>query len=85
MSVAGHHPRSPSGDASEHLPTRDWLPRQPSGMTIGRGPPSPEDNTPGRLVTALKIYAYRVSRLIVTFGDKVDALCSVVAGVSDFL
>ena len=38
------------------------------------------ENTPGRLVAALKIYAYRVSRLIVTFGDKVDALCSVVVG-----
>lgn len=39
------------------------------------------DNTPGKLVAALKIYAYRVSRLIVTFGDKVDALCSVLVGL----
>ena len=37
-----------------------------------------EENTPGKLVAALKIHAYRVSTLIVNFGDKVDALCSVI-------
>lgn len=36
-----------------------------------------EENSPGKLVAALKIHAYRVSTLIVNFGDKVDALCSV--------
>ena len=37
-----------------------------------------EENSPGKLVAALKIHAYRVSTLIVNFGDKVDALCSVI-------
>lgn len=38
-----------------------------------------EENTPGKLVASLKIYAYRVAKLLVSFGDKVDALCSVLA------
>lgn len=39
------------------------------------------ENSPGKLVAALKIHAYRVSTLIVNFGDKVDALCSVLVGM----
>ncbi|CAK9012987.1 60S ribosomal protein L3 [Durusdinium trenchii] len=40
-----------------------------------------EENTPGKLVASLKIYAYRVAKLLVSFGDKVDALCSVLVGL----
>lgn len=39
------------------------------------------ENTPGKLVASLKIYAYRVAKLLVSFGDKVDALCSVLVGL----
>ena len=38
-----------------------------------------EENTAGKLVAALKIHAYRISRLLVSFGDQGDALCSVLA------
>jgi len=40
------------------------------------------DNTPGKLVAALKIYTYRIARLIVSFGDNADALCSIVVGLT---
>eukprot|EP00931_Biecheleriopsis_adriatica_P061606 TRINITY_DN3704_c0_g1_i2.p1 TRINITY_DN3704_c0_g1~~TRINITY_DN3704_c0_g1_i2.p1 ORF type:complete len:1295 (-),score=340.44 TRINITY_DN3704_c0_g1_i2:505-4389(-) len=39
-------------------------------------------NTPGKLVGALRVYAYRVSKLLVTIGDKADALCSIIVGCS---
>ncbi|CAE7945512.1 Abcb1a [Symbiodinium sp. KB8] len=37
------------------------------------------ENTPGKLVAALKVYAYRIAQLVVAFGDNADALCSIVA------
>ena len=40
------------------------------------------ENTSAKLVAALKIYAFRIARLIITFGDKADALCSVVVGLT---
>ncbi|CAJ1383037.1 unnamed protein product, partial [Effrenium voratum] len=39
------------------------------------------ENTAGKLVAALKIHAYRISRLLVSFGDQGDALCSVLVGL----
>eukprot|EP00439_Symbiodinium_sp_Y106_P013760 s4873_g1.t5 len=40
------------------------------------------ENTSAKLVASLKIYAFRIARLIITFGDKADALCSVVVGLT---
>ncbi|CAE7643961.1 ABCB5 [Symbiodinium sp. CCMP2592] len=40
------------------------------------------ENTPGKLVAALKVYAYRIAQLIVAFGDNADALCSIVVGLT---
>ncbi|CAE7377852.1 ABCB11 [Symbiodinium natans] len=40
------------------------------------------ENTSAKLVAALKVYAYRIARLIVSFGDKADALCSIIVGLT---
>lgn len=40
------------------------------------------ENTPGKLVAALKVYAYRIAQLVVAFGDNADALCSIVVGLT---
>eukprot|EP00931_Biecheleriopsis_adriatica_P061611 TRINITY_DN3704_c0_g1_i7.p1 TRINITY_DN3704_c0_g1~~TRINITY_DN3704_c0_g1_i7.p1 ORF type:complete len:1293 (-),score=288.25 TRINITY_DN3704_c0_g1_i7:505-4383(-) len=37
-------------------------------------------NTPGKLVAALKIYAYRVSNILVAMGDKAESLSSCLIG-----
>mmetsp|Transcript_104268 Transcript_104268/g.185314 ORF Transcript_104268/g.185314 Transcript_104268/m.185314 type:complete len:1286 (-) Transcript_104268:252-4109(-) len=39
-------------------------------------------HTPGQLVTALRINAYRISNLMVSLGDKADAVCSVLVGMT---
>ncbi|CAE8612278.1 unnamed protein product [Polarella glacialis] len=40
------------------------------------------EHTPGRLVKALQVYAYRIAALFISIGDKADALCSVIVGVT---
>lgn len=40
------------------------------------------DHTPGKLVGSLRLCAFRISSLLVTLGDKADALCSVLVGMS---
>eukprot|EP00928_Gymnodinium_smaydae_P033185 TRINITY_DN23836_c0_g1_i1.p1 TRINITY_DN23836_c0_g1~~TRINITY_DN23836_c0_g1_i1.p1 ORF type:complete len:1336 (+),score=227.56 TRINITY_DN23836_c0_g1_i1:98-4009(+) len=39
-------------------------------------------HTPGRLVKSLQVYAFRIAALCITIGDKIDALCSVLVGVT---
>eukprot|EP00930_Biecheleria_cincta_P069207 TRINITY_DN56980_c0_g1_i1.p1 TRINITY_DN56980_c0_g1~~TRINITY_DN56980_c0_g1_i1.p1 ORF type:complete len:1319 (+),score=303.48 TRINITY_DN56980_c0_g1_i1:81-4037(+) len=39
-------------------------------------------HTPAKLVGSLRLCAFRIASLLITFGDKADALCSVVVGVS---
>jgi ATP-binding cassette, subfamily B (MDR/TAP), member 1 len=40
------------------------------------------DHTPGKLVKGLQVNAYRIASLCITLGDRADALCSIVVGVT---